>query len=155
MWQLVSAATDTHATRGGLMETAFSIGSAPRQCNEHELDSPLEEKSVDVVIWMFAEPSESKIWSWVPWNSEPRFIVLARTSSNLSVSQSLLEISAPAEESPPHYWKSWQVYTSPRIARGFQNVLRVWLYIPIMQDTGRRNPKSCKSTCTCYWTRRS
>jgi hypothetical protein len=29
------------------------------------------------------EPSESKIWSWVPWDSEPRITVLARARSNL------------------------------------------------------------------------
>jgi hypothetical protein len=39
-----------------------------------------------------------------------------------------LEFAAPAEQSTPHYWKSWQVHTSLRIAHGFQNSLCVWLH---------------------------
>jgi hypothetical protein len=33
-------------------------------------------------FWRFLEPSDSKIWPLVPWNSEPRMIVLARASIN-------------------------------------------------------------------------
>jgi hypothetical protein len=29
--------------------------------------------------------TENKIWSWVPWDSEPRITVLARTSINLAI----------------------------------------------------------------------
>jgi hypothetical protein len=43
----------------------------------------------NVVDWRFSEPSESKIRSWVRWDSEPRVTVLARASINLSVSQSV------------------------------------------------------------------
>jgi hypothetical protein len=34
-------------------------------------------------VWRLPEPSDSKIWSWVPWGSVPRITVLARASSNL------------------------------------------------------------------------
>jgi hypothetical protein len=34
------------------------------------------------VTWL-PESWDSEIWSWVPWNSEPRMTVLARTSSSL------------------------------------------------------------------------
>jgi hypothetical protein len=37
------------------------------------------------------------------------------------------ECASPAEQRTPHYWKSWQVRTSPRISRGFQNSWRVCL----------------------------
>jgi hypothetical protein len=40
-------------------------------------------------FWRLPEPSDSKIWSWVPWESEPRITVLARASSNLAVSSSV------------------------------------------------------------------
>jgi hypothetical protein len=40
------------------------------------------------------EPSGSKIWSWVPWDSVPtRITMLARASSNLAVSQSVVPYS--------------------------------------------------------------
>jgi hypothetical protein len=39
-----------------------------------------------------------------------------------------IQIAAPAEQSTPRYWKSWQVHNSLRIEHGFQNSLRVWLY---------------------------
>jgi hypothetical protein len=42
------------------------------------------------VIWRLPEPSDSKIWSWVPWDSEPRITVLARASSNLAFSQPVI-----------------------------------------------------------------
>jgi hypothetical protein len=49
-------------------------------------------------------------------------------------------IAEPAEQSTPRYWKS-QVHVSPRIARGFQNSLRVWLCNETMHDAGRSNLK--------------
>jgi hypothetical protein len=36
-----------------------------------------------------SELSESKIWSWVPWDSEPKITTLARTNSSLAASQSI------------------------------------------------------------------
>jgi hypothetical protein len=39
------------------------------------------------VVWRLPEPWESKIWSWVLWDSEPRITMLVRASSNLAVSQ--------------------------------------------------------------------
>jgi hypothetical protein len=45
--------------------------------------------------WELPEPSDSKIWSWVPWDSEPRITVLARAISNLAVSNSWFR--APSE----------------------------------------------------------
>lgn len=36
---------------------------------------------------LFQEPSDSRIWSWVLRDSEPRNVVLARASSNVAVSQ--------------------------------------------------------------------
>jgi hypothetical protein len=42
--------------------------------------------------WMLPEPSDSKIWSWVPRDSEPRMIVLERTSSNYLSALSLSHI---------------------------------------------------------------
>jgi hypothetical protein len=35
------------------------------------------------VVWRLPEPSDSKIWSWVPWDSESTITVLVRASSNL------------------------------------------------------------------------
>jgi hypothetical protein len=35
--------------------------------------------------WRLPEPLETKIWSWVPWDSEPRITVQVRASSNLAV----------------------------------------------------------------------
>jgi hypothetical protein len=35
------------------------------------------------VVWRLPEPSDSKIWSWVPWDSGPRFAVLEKASNNL------------------------------------------------------------------------
>jgi hypothetical protein len=32
------------------------------------------------------------------------------------------------QKSTPRYWKSWQVNTSTRTVRGFQNFLRLWLH---------------------------
>jgi hypothetical protein len=39
MWQLVSVATDMHATIAQLLETVFSIWSALRLYSEHERDN--------------------------------------------------------------------------------------------------------------------
>jgi hypothetical protein len=39
--------------------------------------------------------------------------------------RSTIEIAEPEEQSTPRYWKSSQVLTSPRIARGFENSLRL------------------------------
>jgi hypothetical protein len=38
-----------------------------------------------VVMWLWLW--DSKIWSWVPWDSEPRIAVLLMASSNLAVSR--------------------------------------------------------------------
>jgi hypothetical protein len=43
--------------------------------------------------WSLSKPSDSRIWSWAPWDSEPINIVLARTSSNLAVRQSVIRSS--------------------------------------------------------------
>jgi hypothetical protein len=60
----------------------FPTGSVPRFYNR--------EKSwfrvVNGGVWRLPEPSDSKIWSWVLWDSEPRITVLARASSNSTVS---------------------------------------------------------------------
>jgi hypothetical protein len=40
----------------------------------------------------------------------------------------LLKFTAPSEQITRRYWESWQVHTSPRIARDFQNFLPVCLY---------------------------
>jgi hypothetical protein len=42
-------------------------------------------------MWRLSEPSDSKIWSWVSWDSEPRITMLARAISNLAVSESVIE----------------------------------------------------------------
>jgi hypothetical protein len=39
---------------------------------------------VAVLFWRLSEPSDSKIWYSVTWDSEPRITVLARTTSNLA-----------------------------------------------------------------------
>jgi hypothetical protein len=39
--------------------------------------------------WRLPELSDSKIWPWIPWDSEPRITVLARASSSSAVSQSV------------------------------------------------------------------
>jgi hypothetical protein len=41
---------------------------------------------------MLLEPSYSKIWLSVPWDSEPRNTLLARTSSNLSVRLQMVNV---------------------------------------------------------------
>jgi hypothetical protein len=53
------------------------------------------------VVWRLPEPSDSKIWSWVPWDSEPRITVLARTSCNLAVSQWSLKSKEEGVETDP------------------------------------------------------
>jgi hypothetical protein len=35
------------------------------------------------MFWRIPEPSESKIWSWVPWDSDSRMTVLEKASRNL------------------------------------------------------------------------
>jgi hypothetical protein len=40
-----------------------------------------------VCVWRLQEPSESKIWSWVSWDTEPRITVLTRASSKLAACQ--------------------------------------------------------------------
>jgi hypothetical protein len=54
----------------GTLEVLFSMQSKPRLCSE---DHP--------------EPSDSKVRSRVPWDSEPRIIVLVRNRRNLAVSR--------------------------------------------------------------------
>jgi hypothetical protein len=49
---------------------------------------------------MLTEPSESKIWSWVSWDWEPRTIMLARASSNLAVNQSVSQSISESLKSP-------------------------------------------------------
>jgi hypothetical protein len=39
---------------------------------------------------MFPEPSDGKVWSWVPWGSEPKIIILAKASIKLPVSQLII-----------------------------------------------------------------
>jgi hypothetical protein len=80
--QTIIATTYTHATIEELLEVVVSVRSAPRLHSEHERG-----KLVDRVICSLPEPSDSKIWSRVPWASEPRIAVLARASSNFVVSQ--------------------------------------------------------------------
>jgi hypothetical protein len=46
-------------------------------------------KNAAILLFELEEPSESKVWSWVLWGSEPRIAVLARTRSNLAVSQTV------------------------------------------------------------------
>jgi hypothetical protein len=41
------------------------------------------------LVWRLSEPSDSKIWSWDPCDSEPKITVLARARNNLAVSQSV------------------------------------------------------------------
>jgi hypothetical protein len=42
-------------------------------------------------------------------------------------------IAAPAEQSNPRYWKSWQVHSMPRIARAFKipyvydYIIKLWM----------------------------
>jgi hypothetical protein len=55
-----------------------------------------------------------------------------------------LEIAAPAEQSTARYYKSWQVHTSPRIARDYQNSL----HVRIRKHTRRSNPRPRKSKYT-------
>jgi hypothetical protein len=40
-------------------------------------------------VWSLSDPSGGKVWLQVPWGSEPRITVLAKTRSNLAVSQSI------------------------------------------------------------------
>jgi hypothetical protein len=80
---------------------------------------------------------------------------LIRSHLGVCGGRSPLETAAPAKQSSPRYRKPWQAHTGPRNARGFQNSLRVRLHNYIMKDTGRSNPKPCKSNCTWYRTRRS
>jgi hypothetical protein len=58
----------------------FSLRCATRKSSQvHSLDSER------VGPWRLRKPSNSKIWSWVPWDSEPRITVLAKASINLAV----------------------------------------------------------------------
>jgi hypothetical protein len=63
----VMAPTDTHATIEVLLEAVFSVQSVPSLYNEDYL--PMSQ------IW------ESKVWSRVPRDSDPRKTTLARASS--------------------------------------------------------------------------
>jgi hypothetical protein len=48
--------------------------------------SKAAKKCVGYKMYMLSEPSDIEVLSRVPWDSEPRIIVLARASSNLAVS---------------------------------------------------------------------
>jgi hypothetical protein len=39
--------------------------------------------TAEAVVWRLPELSDSEIWSWVPWELEPRITVLGRAGSNL------------------------------------------------------------------------
>jgi transposase len=40
-------------------------------------------------VWRLREQSECKVWSWVPWDSQPTISLLAKTSINLAVRQAV------------------------------------------------------------------
>jgi hypothetical protein len=44
-----------------------------------------------VVIWRLPKPSQTEIWSWTPWDSEPRITVLTRPTSILALNGEWLD----------------------------------------------------------------
>jgi hypothetical protein len=53
-----------------------------------------------------------------------------------------LKFTAPVKQGSPYHWKCSKVYTSPRVAHGFQPSVCIRLYNKIVQATSRRHTKS-------------
>jgi hypothetical protein len=96
----VSVETVMHETMEELWEMVFSV--APRRGCIWRIGIELGQS----VIWRLPEPSDSTMWSWVPWDSKPKFTVLTRTRSNLAGRQaksfeSRVEAELPEVEKVP------------------------------------------------------
>jgi hypothetical protein len=83
-----------------VLKPSRAIGRVSGELKPSFLRSPLSPPSgpidglpyiTDIPVCLI-DASNSKIWSWVPWNSEQRITVLARASSNLAVSQSVSQM---------------------------------------------------------------
>jgi hypothetical protein len=87
-------------------------------CTRHVSRQPLHKTlSVAVTIpgmcelwerWTLREPSDCKIWSWAPWDSEPSINVLARASGNLAVSglrRGATNVAPTQKDRPLTSWK--------------------------------------------------
>jgi hypothetical protein len=100
-------------------EKVPSLRSVPRLCNQGSSEVKWQS---DASVWRLPEPPDSKIWSWVLWDSEPRITVLAMASSNLAVSQLSGSLRRRASEVSWVCRRSWAV---GRLSRSCDSVVRV------------------------------
>jgi hypothetical protein len=83
--KFVPAAKNTRNNRRIVGRVVFcTVGVVPKESVWVCLRIPsFSIRIAEAVIWTLPKPSDSKIWSWVPWDSEPRTTVLARASNRL------------------------------------------------------------------------